>query len=90
MIIISRDAINAASSVIIAVPCTTYRGQRVYPSQVLIHAPEGGLTADSLVKTEQISALSKTRLAQRRGMIVPETVRRIEDALLKSLDIRRP
>ncbi len=43
-IIVSRDAINASSRIILAVPCTIYRPQeRIYPSQVLIQAPEGGL-----------------------------------------------
>jgi mRNA interferase MazF len=90
VIIISRNAINVASPVVIAVPCTTFRGQHIYPSQVLIHSPEGGLTADSLAKTDQISTLSKTRLTHRYGLVTAETLSRIEDALLKAVDIRRP
>ncbi len=58
VIIVSRDAINNASSVVVALPCTTYMGQRIYPSQVIIRAPEGGLTVDSVVLAEQITALS--------------------------------
>ncbi|NEP09497.1 MAG: type II toxin-antitoxin system PemK/MazF family toxin [Symploca sp. SIO2C1] len=39
VIIVSRNAINAASSVVLSVPCTTYReGRRIYPSQLLIRA----------------------------------------------------
>ena len=58
----SRDAINAASGVVIVVPCTTYReGRRIYPSQLLIEAPEGGLEADSVALGEQVRALSKSR-----------------------------
>jgi len=46
VVIVSRDAINISSPIVSAVPCTTYReGRRVYPSQVLVRAPEGGLTA---------------------------------------------
>lgn len=42
VIIVSRDAINASSSVLLAVPCNTYRsGKRIYPSQVLIISPDG-------------------------------------------------
>jgi mRNA interferase MazF len=42
VIIVSRDAINAYSPVVLAVPCTTYQsGKRVYPTQVLIEAPNG-------------------------------------------------
>ena len=49
VIIVSRDAINASSTLVIAVPCTTYRSKReLYPSQVLITAPDGGLSRDSV------------------------------------------
>ena len=42
VVIVSRDAINASSPVVIVVPCTTYRpGRHLYPSQVLLHASEG-------------------------------------------------
>jgi hypothetical protein len=41
VIIVSRDSINAASPVILAVPCTTYRpDRRLYPSQVLLRVPD--------------------------------------------------
>ena len=37
VIIVSRNAINNSSPLVIAVPCTTYRtGRRIYPSQILI------------------------------------------------------
>lgn len=53
VIIVSRDAINRASTVVLAVPCTTYRpGRRLYPSQVLLRAPNGGLTTDSVALAE--------------------------------------
>jgi mRNA interferase MazF len=55
IVVVSRDAINESSPVVSAAPCTTYReGRHVYPSQVLVKAPEGGLEADSVVLGEQI------------------------------------
>ena len=45
VVIVSRDAINAASPVVIVVPCTTYRaGRRLYPSQVVLRAPDERIT----------------------------------------------
>jgi mRNA interferase MazF len=36
VVIVSRDAINAYSPVVLAVPCTTYQsGKKIYPTQVL-------------------------------------------------------
>ena len=44
VIIVSRDAINITSQVVLAVPCTTYRPRkRIYPSQVLLQSLDGGL-----------------------------------------------
>ncbi len=88
MIIVSRDAINAFSPVVLAVPCTTYQaGKRVYPTQVLIQASDGGLTKDSIAMADQVRVLSKTRLLQLRGMLSEETMMQLNQALLIALDL---
>ena len=88
VVIVSRDAINAASPVILAMPCTTYRpGRRIYPSQVLIHAPDGGLRADSVALGDQVRALAKSRLGRRRGMLSTEALAALDQALLIALDL---
>ena len=88
VVIVSRDAINAASPVVIAVPCTTYRsGRRLYPSQVLLHAPEGGLDVDSIVLGEQVRALAKSRLGRPRGMLSPQALSQLDGTLLIALDL---
>jgi len=88
VVIVSRDAINAASPVVLAVPCTTYRlGRRLYPSQVLLHAPDGGLTADSVALGEQVRALAKSRLGRQRGMLSAEALAELDRALLIALDL---
>ncbi|MBV8886342.1 MAG: type II toxin-antitoxin system PemK/MazF family toxin [Chroococcidiopsidaceae cyanobacterium CP_BM_RX_35] len=57
MIIVSREAINAFSEIVIGVPRTTYRaGRRIYPSQIMIPAPDGGLDKDSVAMAEQLKA----------------------------------
>jgi len=66
VVVLSRDAIHNHSTVALVVPFTTFRPHRkLYPSQVLVHAPEGGLTVDSVALVEQVRVLSKTRLLQR-------------------------
>ncbi len=88
VIIVSRDAINAASQVVLVVPCTTYRlGRRIYPSQVLIHAPDGGLDRDSVAMAEQVRALAKTRFLYLRGMLSPLSLQQLDQALLIALDL---
>ena len=87
VIIVSRNAINSSSSVLLAIPCTTYRGRHLYPSHTLLRAPEGGLAVDSVAMAEQVRALSKTRLLERRGMINPARLALIERGLMLALDL---
>ncbi len=88
VIIVSRDAINAYSPVVLAIPCTTYKtGKQVYPTQVLIQSPDGGLTNDSVAMADQVRVLSKTRLLRLRGMVSDETMILLNQALLIALDL---
>lgn len=88
MVIVSRDAINAASPVVIVVPCTTYRpGRRLYPSQVLLHTPDGGLDVDSIALGEQVRALATRRLGRQRGQLSPTALTQLDRALLIALDL---
>ncbi len=88
VIIVSRDAINTYSPVVLAVPCTTYQtGKRVYPTQVLIQAPEGGLTKDSIAMADQVRVLSKTRLLQLRRTLSDKAIMQLNQALLIALDL---
>jgi len=88
VVIVSREAINAASLVILVVPCTTYRvGRRLYPSQVLLHAPDGGLDVDSVALGEQVRALATSRLGRRRGQLSASALTQLDRALLIALDL---
>ncbi len=88
VIIVTRDAINAYSPVVLAVPCTTYKtGKRVYPTQVLIQASNSGLTSDSIAMADQVRVLSKTRLLRLRGILSDEAMILLNQALLIALDL---
>lgn len=87
VVIVSRDAINAASPVLLVVLCTTYRaGRRLYPSQVLLHAPDGGLDVDSSAMGEQVRALATSRLGRRRGQLSSTALTQLDRALRIALD----
>jgi mRNA interferase MazF len=88
VIVVSRDVINAYSPVVLAVPCTTYRPQKtIYPTQVLIQSPNGGLNKDSLAMADQVRVLSKTRLIQLRGTLSQEIIQQLNQALIIALDL---
>ena len=88
VVIVSRDAILASSTVASVMPFTTFRPQRkLYPSHVLVRAPEGGLTADSVALAEQTMVLSKGRLLRFRGKMSEETMSQLGRALRIAFDL---
>ncbi|MEM7585951.1 MAG: type II toxin-antitoxin system PemK/MazF family toxin [Acidobacteriota bacterium] len=88
VIVISRNAINRSSPVVVVVPCTTYRSHRkIYPSQTLIKAPDGGLRADSIALGEQVRSIAKTRLGKKWGTLSAAALKEVERALLTTLDL---
>ena len=87
-IIVSNDSINASSQVVLVVPCTTYRPtRRIYRSQVLIIAPDGGFDRDSIALGEQVRALAKTRLLLKRGILSESALVELDRALSIALNL---
>ena len=91
-LILQNDIANRASPITIVAALTTKFDQELYPTEVLIRAPEGGLDADSVVLLNQIRSVDRRRLAQRLGRLTPQTMRLVDRALLRSdiLGVPRP
>lgn len=88
VVIVSRDAINNNSTVIVVVPLTKAANvQRTYPNNVSIAKGEGGLTFDSVLLGGQVRAIAKSRLLRQRGALSSETMQRIDRALRITLDL---
>ena len=88
VVIVSRDAINRNSPVVVIVPLTDAANvKRQYPNNVSIKAGEGGLTLDSIALGGQLRAIATSRLLQRRGALPPETMAAIDHALRITLDL---
>ncbi len=88
VLVVSRDAINKSSPVVIAVPFTGRENcPRIYPSQVLVKAGTGGLAKDSVALGEQVRAISKKRLVKYVGHLPPELMTQISAALRIALDL---
>ena len=88
VVIVSRDAINRSSPVVIIVPFTDAANKtKVYPSHVRFKAGTAGLTMDSIAICEQIRAISKTRLTQRLGSLSRADMAAIEAAIKITLDL---
>jgi mRNA interferase MazF len=88
-VVVTRDAINTYSPVVIVTPGTNAANiTRLYPSDVLVRASEGGLTIDSVFLTLQTRAVAKTRFVRLLGSLKPETMEKIDQALRVTLDLR--
>jgi mRNA interferase MazF len=88
VIIVSRNAINQFSPVIVIVPLTDAGNvKRPYPNNVLIQAEEGGLSIDSFALAGRVRAIATSRLLRHRGTLSPETMERIDRALRITLDL---
>ncbi len=58
---------------------------KLYPMNVLIEPPEGGLTQPSIVKTSQILTISKERLERRLGNLSSQKMKEVDQAIKLSL-----
>ncbi len=88
VVVVSRDAINRFSPVVVVVALTDAAHKRhVYPSHVPVSSGTGGLTRHSIVVCEQIRAISKTRLKRSLGRFDRSTMAKIEAALKITLDL---
>jgi mRNA interferase MazF len=88
VIIVSRDAINQNSPVIVVVPVTNaVHIKRDYPNNVVIPQGEGGLTVDSVALGGQIRAIATSRLLRQRGSLSSPILQQIDRALRITLDL---
>jgi len=88
VVVVSRDAINKNSSVVVVVPLTKAANvKRSYPNDVKIPKGEGGLTVDSVLLGGQVRAISKTRLLRQRGTLPENTITLVDRALRITLDL---
>ena len=86
-VIVQNDPANRRSPITIVVAITSQFEEPLYPTEVLVRAPEGGLTTDSVVLLNQIRSVDKGRLVRRLGVLKPETMTEIDRALLLSLGL---
>ena len=86
-VVISSDAINKASDVVIICPITNPIGKGS-PIHILIAKGEGGLTKDGIAHCGQIRAIDKTRLGAELGTLHEETMRKIDMGLRNALHLR--
>jgi len=86
-VIIQNDVGNRFSDLTIAAPITSKYDAELYPTEVLVKAPEGGLKTDSVALLNQIRAVDKRRLIRRLGALPPSTMLLVNEALAVSVGL---
>ena len=61
---------------------------KIYPMNVEVRPPEGGLKQPSIVKTSQIMTVSKEKLEKRLGILNNDTMDKVDKAIQLSLSLR--
>ncbi|MGA2299296.1 MAG: type II toxin-antitoxin system PemK/MazF family toxin [Candidatus Acidiferrum sp.] len=88
VIVITRDAINKLSPVVVVVPLASMvNKKRILPSHVEIKMGEAGLPVDSVALCEQVRAISTTRLTKALGHLSATTISQVNAALKMALDL---
>ena len=86
-LILQNNISNTHSSITIVAAITSKYDESLYPTEVLIKSPEGGLKQDSVVLLNQIRSIDKKRLMQRLGSIKEDTHQRVNKAIEISLGL---
>ncbi len=84
-LIIQNDIGNekAPTTIVAAISSTV----KIYPMNVKVRPPEGGLKRSSIVKTSQILTVSKERLEKRLGRLSNELMGEVDSAIKLSLSL---
>ena len=81
VVIIQNDVGNQHSTTVIVAALTTRDKKAYLPVHVSVTAEESGLKKDSVILTEQLRTLEKSRLTRYLGRLSPEAMGRLNHAL---------
>lgn len=87
-VVIQNDIGNKNSPLTIVAPITSAE-KYPHPVYVNIAASEGGLAKNSIVLLDQIRAIDQRRLSKYLGQMTDETMKKIDRALMISLDLQK-
>ncbi len=86
-LILQNNISNQYSRIITVAVITSQFRETLYPTEVLVQAPEGGLQVNSVVLLNQIRSIDKQRLIKRLGNLELETLQKVDEAIQISLGL---
>lgn len=90
VLVLSPDVRNALASDVIVIPCTTTLS--IAPTHVRLRKGDGGLSAASILKCEQITTLHKDDVRRNPlgGPVAPKRILEVERAVLRAIGVPVP
>jgi mRNA interferase MazF len=86
-LVLQNDIANRHSPITIVAAITSQFEEPLYPTEVLITPPEGGLTTLSVALLNQIRSIDRQRLVRRLGRVTAGTLERVNRAIQLSLGL---
>lgn len=87
-IIVQNDIANKYSPTTIIIPTTASISDKEYPTEAIIKPEESGLKEVSVALCNQIRTISiEDRILKKIGILKPETMKKVDDALKTSLGL---
>jgi mRNA interferase MazF len=86
-LVVQNDLGNRYSPLTIVAAITSHYEDGLYPQEVLVETPEGGLKVNSAVLLNQIRSVDKQRLLKRLGTLKRETMHNVDRAIQISLGL---
>lgn len=80
-LVIQNDIANEHSPITIVAAITSKFDDRLFPTEVQIEPPEGGLKTISVILLNQVRSIDKQRLARRLGVVSPDTLSKVDRAI---------
>lgn len=86
-LVIQNDVGNRYSPITIVAAITSKFDEELYPTEVPVSSPGGGLLEPSVIALNQIRSVDKQRLVKRLGVLKPATMERVNQALRISVGL---
>ena len=87
VLVVQNDIGNKFSPTIIIAAITSQINKAKLPTHIEISANDFGLAKDSVILLEQVRTIDKARLCERLGMLTPQQMRQVGEAIAVSLGL---
>ena len=87
VVIVQNDVGNKHSPTVIAAALTSRQTKASLPTHIPVDASDYGLAKDSVILTEQVRTIDKTRLGEKVGELDNPVMRRVNSALSISMGL---